>query len=149
MKRIGKRVAGVLGALGMASMLVTGTAQADDGPVYFNAGGFHCAIFADGTVGCDTTSPTRLQYSFLPFLLTVNEMVIDQPWLPAHPTFDSGTRYTLPGGNPWINNVKTGDGAWGPYIEFAGARCESGFHGSFGCKSKGRGWTAYSGTISA
>lgn len=149
MKRIVRRVAGVLAAAAMAPILSTATAQADPGTVYFSVGSFSCAIAGDATVGCDFGYPMRLQYTFLPIPFTVNEIVINQSWLPAHPTFDSGTSYTLPGGSPTLDTVKTGDGQWGPFIEYAGARCEVGFHGSFGCHSKGRAFTSYSGTISA
>ncbi|WP_431949967.1 hypothetical protein [Nocardia lijiangensis] len=149
MKRIVRRIAGVAAAAVLAPGVLAATAQADPGPLYFSVGSTNCAIDDNGTVGCDLGSPTRLQYSFLPFLLTVNEIVIDQQWLPAHPMFEAGTPYTLPGGNPSINDVKTGDGQWGPFIEYAGARCSVGFHGSFGCQSKGRSFTSWSGTISA
>ncbi|MEV6389020.1 hypothetical protein [Nocardia xishanensis] len=81
--------------------------------------------------------------------MTVNEIVIDQPWLPTHLMFDAGATYTPPGGNPSLNDVKTGNGQWDAYIEYAGARCESGFHGSFTCQTKGRSFMSWSGTISA
>ncbi|MFD4405003.1 hypothetical protein ACFWPH_19810 [Nocardia sp. NPDC058499] len=149
MKRVLAKAAAVAAAAGLAPLMFTASAQADPGTVHFTSGSFSCAIYGDGTVGCDLAQPTRLHYEGLPFLLHVGEIVIDQSWLPAHPTFDPGTPYTLPGGNPQLNDVKTGDGAWGPYIEHAGARCEVGFHGSFGCQAKGRGFTIYSGTISA
>ncbi|MGV9817943.1 hypothetical protein [Nocardia xishanensis] len=149
MNRIVRKIAGVAAAAAVAPVVLAATAHAESGPVFFSAGGMNCAIYDNGTVGCDLGSPTRLQYSFLPFLLTVNDIVIDQPFLPAHPTFDPGTPYTLPGGNPPLRDVKTGDGQWGSYIEYAGARCESGFHGSFSCQSKGRSFTSWSGTISA
>lgn len=148
MKRIAQRVAAATGALGVASLLVMGTAQAQD-PVFFASGDFQCAIFDNGTVGCDLATPTRLDYDNMPFWLTVSDVVIDREWMPAHPAFDMGTPYTLPGGNPALSDVKTGDGPWGPYIEFAGARCESGFHGSFTCTSMNRGFSAAGGTIAA
>ncbi|MEV0031080.1 hypothetical protein [Nocardia sp. NPDC050793] len=149
MEHIVRKIAGLAAAVAVAPVMLAATAQAESGPVFFSAGSTNCAIYDNGTVGCDLGSPTRLQYSSLPFLLTVNEIVIDQPWLPAHPTFDPGTPYTLPGGNPPLSEVKTGDGQWGSYIEYAGARCSVGFHGSFGCQSKGRSFTSWSGTISA
>ncbi|MEU1956224.1 hypothetical protein ACWDO0_19150 [Nocardia rhamnosiphila] len=149
MKRMMTRAAGVLAAAGLAPLLLTATAHAEADTVHFTAGTFSCAIYGDGTVGCDIAQPARLQYRFLPIPLQTNEIVIDQSWLPAHPTFDGGTPYTLPGGNPQISDVKTGVGTWGPYVEHAGARCDVGFHGSFGCQSKGQGFTVYSGTISA
>jgi len=85
----------------------------------------------------------------LPFAIPVHEIVMDIPWLPAHPTFDPGTPYTLPGGNPPIDQVKTGDGQWGPFVEHAGVHCYVGFHGSVGCTAGGRGWSMWSGRISA
>ncbi|MGW4720572.1 hypothetical protein ACWEO7_37350, partial [Nocardia sp. NPDC004260] len=86
MKRIVGRVVGVVAAAVMAPVLLAATAQADPATVYFSAGGMNCAIAGDGSVGCDFGSPMRLQYSFLPFSFPVNEIVIDQPALPAHPT---------------------------------------------------------------
>ncbi|MEV5837050.1 hypothetical protein [Nocardia sp. NPDC052112] len=149
MRHIVRRVVGVLAVLGLVPVLFAGAAQADDGDtVYFSSGYMNCSIAGDGTVGCDFTSQAQVQYSFLPILIPVRDIVIDQSWLPAHPTFAVGT-HTLPGGNPQLVDVKTGDGTWGSYIEHAGARCESGFHGSFSCKSKGRAWGIYSGIISA
>lgn len=149
MKRIMGRVVGVVAAAAMAPILLAATAQADPATVYFSAGGMNCAIAGDGSLGCDFGSPMRLQYSFLPFSFPVNEIVIDQPALPAHPTFDAGTPYTLPGGNPGLDSVATGAGQWGPYIEHAGARCEVGFHGSFTCTSKGHAFSSFGGSISA
>ncbi|MGW0248337.1 hypothetical protein ACWDYH_17065 [Nocardia goodfellowii] len=148
MKRTIQSLAGAVAVAGLAPAVLAATAHAED-TVYFSVGSRNCAIAPDGTVGCDFGADrARLQYSFLPVPIPVRDIAIDQPWLPAHPTFTPGSR-TLPGGNPSIYDVKTGDGAWGPYIEFAGARCEVGFHGSFGCKSKGRSWNEYGGTVSA
>ncbi|ONM48691.1 hypothetical protein [Nocardia donostiensis] len=143
------KAATVLAAAALMPILSTAAAQADPGTVYFRAGSTNCAISGNGTVGCDFHQPTRVDYSFLPFLIPVSDLVIDQPWLPAHPTFGSGAAHTLPGGNPDISSVKTADGTWGPIVEHAGARCEVGFHGSFTCQAKGRGFTSIGGTISA
>ncbi|MGW4769679.1 hypothetical protein ACWEO2_16740 [Nocardia sp. NPDC004278] len=148
MRRIVRRVVGVFSVVGLASMLFAGTAQADGDTVYFSSGSTNCSIAGDGTVGCDFASQALVQYSFLPILLPARDIVIDQQWLPAHPTFAVGT-HTLPGGNPDLADVKTGAGTWGSYIEYAGARCEQGFHGSFSCKSKGRTWGIYGGVVSA
>ncbi|MBH0780011.1 hypothetical protein [Nocardia bovistercoris] len=149
MNRFGRRLAAATGTLAVVSALGTGTAQAQDsGPLYFGTGAFQCAIFADGAVGCDAPG-YRLQYTWLPVPFPVNEVVIDQPWLPAHPTFTPGSDYTRPGNNPSLYEVRTGDGTWGPYVEYAGARCEAGFHGSFTCSSKGRAFSAYNYTITA
>ncbi|MGK8521664.1 hypothetical protein ACRS6B_08980 [Nocardia asteroides] len=149
MKRVARNIAGVLAAAGIAPALLAGTAQADPATVYFSNGIMQCSITGDGTVGCDLASPMRLQYSFLPFSFPVPDIVIDQPSLPAHPTFAAGRPRTLPGGNPHIYEVRTADGQWGPIIEHAGAKCESGFHGSFTCTTKGRSFTSFSGNISA
>ncbi|MFD0364121.1 hypothetical protein ACFQZZ_21970 [Nocardia sp. GCM10030253] len=150
MKRIIKKFVGVFAAAAAAPVLLAGTAQADDGnTVYFSNGILQCAITGDGTVGCDLANSMQIQYSFLPFLFPVRNIVIDQPQLPAHPTFTGGTPRTLPGGNPTLYDARTGDGRWGPFIEHAGARCESGFHGSFSCQTKGRSFSIYSGIISA
>ncbi len=148
MRHIVKRVVGALAVVGLAPVLFAGNAQADDGnTVYFSSGYMNCSITGNGTVGCDFTSQAQAQYSALPFLIPVRDIVIDQSWLPAHPTFAVGA-HTLTGGNPDLADVKTGNGTWGAYIEHAGARCESGFHGSFSCESKGRTWRIYSGVIS-
>ncbi|WP_040833372.1 hypothetical protein [Nocardia brevicatena] len=149
MKHIARKVAGVLATAGIVPVLLAGAAHADPGTVYFSSGAMQCSITGDGTVGCDLGSPMRLQYSFLPIPIPVNDIVIDQPLLPAHPTFAAGARYTLPGGNPNLSGVRTADGQWGPIIEHAGAKCESGFHGSFTCTTKGHSFTVYSGNISA
>ncbi|MFQ6398168.1 hypothetical protein ACLMAJ_32600 [Nocardia sp. KC 131] len=150
MKRTIRKFAGVFAAAAVAPVLLAGTAQADDGgAVYFSNGIMQCSITGDGAVGCDLTDSMKIQYSFLPALLPVRNIVIDQSWLPAHPSFAGGTPHTLPGGNPPLSEVKTGQGTWGAFIEHAGARCESGFHGSFSCQSKGRGFSTYSGIITA
>ncbi|WP_067480072.1 hypothetical protein [Nocardia amamiensis] len=152
MKRSTK-FAGALAAAAAAPLVVAGNAQADAGTVYFAAGSTNCAIFGDGSVGCDFGYPLFLSYhvgnSYIPVPVKVSEMVIDQPWLPAHPTFDPGTPYTLPGGNPSIYDVKTGSGQWGPIIEHAGSTCAVGFHGSFTCQAKGRGFSSFGGNVVA
>lgn len=149
MKRIARKVAGVLATAGIAPVLLAGAAHADPGTVHFSNGVMQCSITGDGTVGCDLASPMRLQYSFLPFPIPVNNIAIDLPLLPAHPAFAAGASHTLPGGNPDLHSVRTADGQWGPIIEHAGAKCESGFHGSFTCTTKGHSFTVYSGVISA
>ncbi|NKY29663.1 hypothetical protein [Nocardia gamkensis] len=152
MKRSTK-FAGALAAVAAAPILAAGNAQADAGTVYFSVGSTNCAIFANGSLGCDLASPMYMSYyigdTYVPVPVPVNEIAIDQPWLPAHPTFDPGTPYTLPGGNPRIDDVKTGSGPWGPIIEHAGASCQVGFHGSFTCQALGRGFSTYGSTIVA
>ncbi|BDT92958.1 hypothetical protein [Nocardia sputorum] len=152
MKRSTK-FAGAVAAVAVAPILAAGSAQADPGTVYFSVGSMNCAIFADGSLGCDFAAPLRLSYyvgdTYVPVPVPVNEIAIDQPWLPAHPTFDPATPYTLPGGNPSIYDVRTGSGQWGPIVEHAGASCQVGFHGSFTCQALGRGFTSYGGTVVA
>ncbi|MGK8502835.1 hypothetical protein [Nocardia asiatica] len=147
------KFAGALAAVAVAPIIAAGNAQAEPGTVYFSAGGTNCAIFGNGSVGCDFASPLHLSYyvgdTYVPVPVKVSEIVIDQPWLPAHPTFDPATPYTLPGGNPSIYDVRTGSGQWGPIIAHAGATCQVGFHGSFGCQALGRGFTTYGGAIVA
>lgn len=149
MKRYMRRAVGIVGAACAIPLVLAGPAQAETPTKHFSTGWLQCAIFGDGTVGCDLSSPTPLRYGQFPFAIPVSEIVIDMPWLPAHPTFDPRTPYTLPGGNPPLTSVRTGDGTWGPIIEHAGVRCESGFHGSFSCTAKGRGWSMAMGQITA
>lgn len=149
MKRNMTRAAGIAGVACAIPVLFAGTAQAGPGTKHFSVGSTQCAIFGNGTVGCDLSSPTPLMYGQLPFPLPVSEIVIDTRWLPAHPTFAPGTAYTLPGGNPPLDQVKTGDGPWGPIIEHAGAECSVGFHGTFSCTAHDRSWSTWSGRITA
>ncbi|HLS77697.1 MAG TPA: hypothetical protein VK083_12990 [Nocardia sp.] len=149
MKRFTTRVAGLLGAACAVSFLFTATAHAEPATVHFSAGSIQCAISGNGTVGCDLPYPMPVVYGQLPFGFPVGEIVLDVPWLPAHPTFTPGAQFTIPGGNPPLDAVKTGDGQWGPYIDHAGVRCEIGFHGSFGCTIGNRGFSIWSGRIAA
>ncbi|WP_040795273.1 hypothetical protein [Nocardia higoensis] len=149
MKRNTTRVAGILGVACAVPVLFAASASAEPATKHFSVGSVQCAIFGNGTVGCDLPSPTPLTYGQLPFSFPVSEIVIDLPWLPAHPTFTPGAAYTLPGGNPPLSEVRTSDGQWGPIIEYAGVNCAVGFHGSFGCTAGGRGFTMWSGRITA
>ncbi|WP_227998902.1 hypothetical protein [Nocardia australiensis] len=150
MNKIIKKFAGVLAAVGVVPVLMAGTAHADDGDtVHFSNGLMQCSIDGGGNIGCDLTDSMKISYTFMPFLFPVRDIAIDQQWLPAHPTFSSGMPHMLPGGNPALSDVKTGTGTWGSILEHAGAKCESGFHGSFTCESKGHSFSVYSGIISA
>lgn len=146
MKRSIKAAIAACAAGALAPLLFTTGAQAA-GPVYFSMGPFQCAISPDGTVGCDTSSPTLMSIkvggTYLPIPFQVSQVVIDVPWAPAHPGFAAGTPYTLPGGNPNISAVATGHDMWGPSISYAGATCAVGFHGSVTCQSKGHAWSYY------
>ncbi|MFF0493521.1 hypothetical protein ACWDSJ_14995 [Nocardia sp. NPDC003482] len=151
MQSFAVRAAGALAAAAIAPVLFATAAHADDGTVYFADGSINCSITSDGTVGCDFAYPQRLSYKISENVYTpaipATQVVIDIPWLPAHPGF--GGSHTLPGGNPALSDVKTGAGTWGPYIDYAGAHCEAGFHGSFSCSSKGHDWWVYSGNLTA
>ncbi|MCU1646896.1 MAG: hypothetical protein JWN03_7171 [Nocardia sp.] len=153
MPSIARKAAGLTAAAVLAAVPLAATAQADDpGPLFFRAGGFNCSIGTDGTVGCDLSSPAWMSIQVaganIPMPFTVTQVVIDVPWAPAHPGFAPGI-YTLPGGNPNIDDVATGGDMWGPSVTYAGATCAVGFHGSFVCNSKGHTFGSYGSTISA
>ncbi|MFI5782125.1 hypothetical protein [Nocardia sp. NPDC051570] len=154
MKAVAARAAGALAAAAFAPVLFAATAQAESGgTVYFAAGSTNCSIASDGSLGCDYAVPQRMSYvtrgdAYIPVPFPVGQVVIDIPWLPAHPGL-GGPSHTLPGGNPRLSDVKTGEGQWGPYIDYAGAHCESGFHGSFSCSSKGHTFGDWSGNLTA
>ncbi|MBF6175801.1 hypothetical protein [Nocardia blacklockiae] len=151
MQSFAVRIAGAVAAAALAPVLMATTAQADQGTIYFAAGSTNCSIDSNGTVGCDFAVPQRLSYRISDNVYTpaipVTQVVIDIGWLPAHPGF--GGTHTLPGGNPPLSQVATGQGTWGSYIDYAGAHCESGFHGSFTCSSKGHSWSDWSGNLTA
>lgn len=149
------KAAAIVAAAAATPVLVSGVAQAEPaGPVHFSYGLFNCAIDDAGTVGCDVTNPVSMSIAVntgsgnpsIPVPFSVNQVVIDLPWAPAHPGFTPGTPYTLPGGNPKIDVVghPSGSGATsGSEVTHAGASCASGFHGSFSCTSKGHHFTYY------
>lgn len=145
MKRSIKAAIAACAAGAVAPLLCATGAQAA-GPVYFAMGSFQCSISPDGSVGCDTP-PTLMSIKvgggYLPVPFQVSQVVIDLPWAPAHPGFAAGTPHTLPGGNPDISKVATGNDFWGPSITYAGATCSVGFHGSATCQSKGHAFTYY------
>ncbi|MFE3188364.1 hypothetical protein ACFXHA_05105 [Nocardia sp. NPDC059240] len=148
MNRIMKKAAIVLTVAAAAPVVLSATATADTpGTVYFSSGSWNCSIAADGTTGCDLSGTVPLQLTIagatLPLLIPTREVVIDVPWLPAHPGFDAGTPHTLPGGNPILDSVATSQDTWGPRITYGGASCASGFHGSFTCSAKGHSFTYY------
>jgi hypothetical protein len=141
------RVLAIVAAAPIAFAVTAPAAQADTSDnVYFSYGpGVNCAITGDGTVGCDV-SPSRwpnIPATPFPFpLLLVDQVVIDQPWLPAHPGYAHGA-FTSPGGNPPMSDVGTfGGGFYGSLeVAHAGASCVA--NGGpipgpeFSCSSKG------------
>jgi hypothetical protein len=140
-------------AVAVSPVVFAATAHADNVPLYFSAAGVNCFIAGDGTLGCDFGSPQRLTYKVgntdIPMLFNTRTMVIDQLPLLAHPSLDPGLRYSRAGGNPTIDDVKTGQNPWGSFVDYAGAHCEVGFHGSFSCTSKGQNFTLWNGAITA
>lgn len=144
------KVAGVLATTAAIPALCVATAHADTpGTVYFAASGMNCSIADDGTVGCDSPTARPMQITIagidLPVPFSVNQVVIDVPWAPAHPAF-GGTPHTLPGGNPPISTIghPVGSGATGGSgVDHGGASCATGFHGSFSCTSKGHSFSYY------
>ncbi|QIS08744.1 hypothetical protein [Nocardia arthritidis] len=147
------RVLTIVAAAPIAFTVATQAADAAPDTVYFSYGPeVNCAITGDGTVGCDVTPsrypsvPVGNTYLPLPFI-PVAQVVIDQPWLPAHPGEAPGA-FTLPGGNPAMSDVKTGEGYASIRVDHAGATCVStGGHYSgpgLSCSSKGHSFSLYS-----
>lgn len=101
--------------------------------VYFDLGyGQSCVIRPNGDVGCDFPQGLLLTTSSSPFRPTVNDLAIDNPSLPAHPEFHQQGR---PDSAPLRSSNDTGGGFT---ITYVGATCSvGGFHGSWGCQSKG------------
>lgn len=147
--RIGMVAAG-LGAVvlaGGATVAAAGAAgAAPPGPVHFSAAGFNCAISENGHVGCDLGRSVPVQQYlgvgqasvYIPY--GVRQMVISNPWTPAHPGLGIGTPFTLAGGNPPIDKVgtPTGSGATAGYkVSRGGSSCYTGFHGAFYCTGPG------------
>ncbi|WP_459961320.1 hypothetical protein [Nocardia sp. IFM 10818] len=65
-------------------------------------------------------------------------MVVDQPWSPAHPGGAIGA-FTLPGGNPDLSTVRTGQSDFGAvWVDHAGATCSRSVR--LNCSSKGHGF---------
>ena len=111
-------------------------------PVYFRVGNFNCSIAPDDVVGCDLPQPLPMDFPILgefglPWLGPVQHVVIDLPWLPAHPTYPPGTPFTLPGGNPDISEVATSQSMYQKTITHGGTTCLAGFMGDLTCTAKG------------
>ncbi|WP_159851289.1 hypothetical protein [Nocardia sp. CY41] len=153
MKALGVRLVSVVAAAAVMPAVITVVAHAEDGTLYFSLGNAQCSIASDGTVGCDYRQGVRMTYrvgeTYVTLPFPVRAVVIDQPWLPAHPEFTAGDSHSLPGGNPNFSDVATGTGPWGPFVNYGGAHCEVGFRGSFACQSKGHAFSEWSGEISA
>ncbi|QIS10123.1 hypothetical protein [Nocardia arthritidis] len=148
------RVLAIFAAAPISLAVAAPAALADTADtVYFSYGPeVNCAITGDGTVGCDVSPgywlslPVADRSIPVPFV-PVRQVVIDQPWLPAHPGSAIGA-FTLPGGNPFLGTIKTGEGYASIWVDHAGATCTiTGFHYSgpgLSCSSKGHSFALYS-----
>ncbi len=103
--------------------------------VYFSMGELSCSIKANGDTGCDFPGGQRL--SSAPFL-SVPDLVIDVPWLPAHPEFGLTGQHGRAGSRQLGSDAKIG---------YAGATCSTGFHGSWTCTAKGHSFSGWSGNV--
>lgn len=108
--------------------------------VYFSdwLGSPTCAIHANGDVGCDLSSGSRL-WGVLP----IADVTIDVPFLPAHPTFGLAGRHGQPGSR-WITDVPRDDRVYaGTRLSYAGATCIGGRPkgAPLTCTSKGHTFT--------
>ncbi|WP_327145342.1 hypothetical protein [Nocardia sp. NBC_01327] len=138
--------AGMAVAAAAISMVGTGTANADavnpndyliGDTVYFNVGYAQCSIKPDGTAGCDIQSGIAKWLNVIP----VTDLVIDVPFLPAHPTFGVFGPYGRGDANSLPNTEISST------ITYAGATCYGGGRGAIGCNSKGHSFSfGWSGT---
>ncbi|WP_280442998.1 hypothetical protein [Nocardia brasiliensis] len=146
------KLAGIAVAVAAAPLLSTTSAQAvTPDTVYFSYGDeVNCAITADGIVGCDVT-PNRVPAvavgdTWVPLPVPINQVIIDQPELPAHPGV-TPKAFTLPGGNPPMSEVKTGAGYASIEVAHGGATCvATGGHYSgpgLSCTAKGHAFSLY------
>ncbi|TSD99208.1 hypothetical protein FOS14_12640 [Skermania sp. ID1734] len=119
---------------------------------YFDLGdGTECAIYPTGNVGCAFPQPIALTITGSPVRPMVTNLVIDVPWLPAHPepgfTGRSGSRQL---GVPVTDANGNTIGWRGAEISYAGASCgNGGERGGWGCSSKGHHFGGGNGYYSA
>ncbi|MGY2121089.1 hypothetical protein ACW9HJ_06510 [Nocardia gipuzkoensis] len=120
-------------ALTLAGTAVASAAPAqtvDDGTVYFRYASSNCAIHSNGDVGCDIPYGTNL------FGFTIYDLVIDLPFLPAHPTFGLTCPHGRADSPPIAGTLTNG-----------GASCTGGGRGALVCTSKGHSFSfGWSGT---
>ncbi|WP_282783562.1 MULTISPECIES: hypothetical protein [unclassified Nocardia] len=136
-----------------AALAVTGTGVANAQPtdhvnptdyligdtVYFTAAGANCSIRANGDVGCDIPAGIAKWLNVIP----VRDLVIDVPFLPAHPTFGAFG----PQGRADSRSLPGGPIGYGSTISYAGASCHGGGRGGLSCQSKGHSFSfGWSGT---
>lgn len=144
-------LAALTAALALAPV---GAANAAPGALYFHSGNTDCVLHDDGSFACGFGQP----YNPPRATVTVAGMKVPVPFgvsqvsyggaaIPTLPSFGSADRYTQPGGNPDIDDVATGQGQWGPVVEYGGTTCSVGFHGSFTCTSGEHGYTTWSGSL--
>ncbi|MCX4091372.1 hypothetical protein [Nocardia sp. alder85J] len=136
----GLSVAG--GAVAGAAPMRAADLQVDVAPylvgdtVYFSAGGANCSIHPDGSAGCDIPAGIAKWYNILP----VTDLVIDIPFLPAHPEW-------VQHGQPGSLSLPSDANGYDSTISYAGASCYGGGRGAIGCTSKGHSFSfGWSGT---
>lgn len=147
MKKFLTKGAALLGALAAAPIMAAGVAQAGpyDPPVqnpadyldgdtaYFSYNQNNCSISKNGDVGCDMPQGYSYTGFFVP--INVNNVAIDLPFLPAHPTFGLTGPLGKAGSKPLAGS-----------LTYAGAHCQRGLKQELTCESKGHSfflWTPY------
>lgn len=108
--------------------------------VYFSAGYANCSMHPNGDVGCDISPGIAYLFG-----IPINNVAIDLPFLPAHPTFGL-TGPLGRAGNRSIDSGPASDGYdYGGVINYGGATCSAGGRGAVQCSSKGHtfnfGWS--------
>lgn len=154
--RIGRNVRRAAVAAAVAcgfAALPAAMASADPGPgsLYFHYGDTTCVLNDGGGFICEFGGPYLPPYARqtvagaqFPLPFAVQQVSYEgNPIFPAHPSFAPKSATVLPGGNPDISDVATGQGAWGPYVEFGGTRCEVSFRASFSCSSGDHGFSTW------
>ncbi|MEU1993844.1 hypothetical protein ABZ511_05275 [Nocardia gamkensis] len=125
--------AALAAALSIAGAGLAGATPAqtvDDDTVYFSYASSNCAIHSNGDVGCDIPYGTNL------YGITVYDLAIDLPFLPAHPTFGLTGSHGVAGSPPIAGTLTNG-----------GASCTGGGRGALSCSSKGHSFSfGWSGT---
>lgn len=108
--------------------------------VYFNAGYANCSIHPNGDVGCDISPGIATLFG-----VPINNVAIDLPFLPAHPTFGLTGPLGRAGSRPFDPGPSVDGYDYGGVITYGGATCSAGGRGAVQCSSKGHtfnfGWS--------
>ncbi|MGH8883300.1 MAG: hypothetical protein ACRD0P_39160, partial [Stackebrandtia sp.] len=117
-------------------------------------GNTDCALRDNGSFTCGFAQPynppmatLKVAGAEIPVPFGVSQVSYGGQAIPALPSFAAAEEYTLPGGNPDIDEVATGHSTWGPIVEYGGTTCQVGFHGSFSCTSGQHGYTTWSSSL--